>query len=134
MEKTFDFLKNRTQVQFVATIDGDKPSLRPFGSIMMFEGKIYVMTNARKNVAKQIAANNHICMVALDGGEWIRVNCELIDDSDNIEAKKAVLAEFEWAAGLGYSLESPDFKVFYLANADSKIYDAAGNVLVHEQF
>ena len=62
------------------------------------------------------------------------MNCDLIDDSDNIEAKKAVLAEFEWAVGLGYSLESPDFKVFYLAQADAKIYDAAGNVLVHEQF
>ena len=134
MEKTFDFLKNRTQVQFVATINGDRPSLRPFGSIMKFDDKIYVMTNAQKNVAKQIAENNHVCIVALDGGDWIRVNCDLVDDSDNIEAKKAILAEFEWAAGLGYSLESPDFKVFYLANADSTIYSAAGEELVKEQF
>ena len=104
MEKTFDFLKNRTKVNFVATIDGDRPSLRPFGDPVLFNGHIYALTNAQKNVAKQIAANNHVCIVAYDGEEWIRINCELINESDNIEAKKAVIAEFDWAEEAGYTL------------------------------
>ncbi len=95
MEKTFDFLKNRTKVNFVATIDGDKPSCRPFGDPVLFDGHIYALTNAKKNVAKQIAANNHVCIVAYDGKDWIRINCQMIDESDNIEAKKAVIAEFD---------------------------------------
>jgi len=134
MEKTFDFLKNRTQVNFVATINGDKPSLRPFGDPVLFDGKIYVMTHAQKEVAKQIAANNHVCIVAYDGTDWIRINCDLIDDSDNIEAKKAMIAEFDWAEEAGYTLDAPDFKVYYMANADATIRNEDGEVLASEQF
>ncbi len=134
MDKTFDFLKNKTQVNFVATIDGDRPSLRPFGDPVLFNGKIYVLTNAKKNVAKQIAANNHVCIVAYDGTDWIRINCELVDDSDNIEAKKAIIAEFEWAEEAGYTLDAPDFKAFYLANATATIYNEEGEVLAEEKF
>ena len=134
MDKTFDFLKNKTQVNFVATIDGDRPSLRPFGDPVLFDDKIYVLTNAKKNVAKQIAANNHVCIVAYDGTDWIRINCELVDDSNNIEAKKAIIAEFEWAEEAGYTLDAPDFKAFYLANATATIYNEEGEVLAEEKF
>ena len=118
----------------MATIDGDRPSLRPFGDPVLFDGKIYVLTNAKKNVAKQIAANNHVCIVAYDGTDWIRINCELVDDSDNIEAKKAIIAEFEWAEEAGYTLDAPDFKAFYLANATATIYNEEGEVLAEEKF
>lgn len=134
MEKTFDFLKNKVNATFVATINGDKPSCRPFGNPVLFEGKMYYMTNANKNVAKQLAANNNVCIVALSGDDWIRINCKLIDDSDNIEAKKAMIAEFEWAEMAGYTLDNPDFKIVYLAEADSKIYDENGTVLAKEEF
>ncbi len=134
MEKTFDFLKNKVNATFVATINGDKPSCRPFGNPVLFEGKMYYMTNANKNVAKQLAANNNVCIVALSGDDWIRINCKLVDDSDNIEAKKAMIAEFEWAEMAGYTLDNPDFKIVYLAEADSTIYDENGTVLAKEEF
>ena len=134
MEKTFDFLKNRTKFNFVSTINGDKPSCRPFGDPVLFDEKIYVLTNAKKNVAKQIAENNHVCIVAYDGELWIRINCELIDDSQNINAKQAIINEFDWAEEAGYTLDAPDFKAYYLANADATIYDIDGNVLAEEKF
>ena len=134
MEKTFDFLKNRTHVNFVATVNGNKPSLRPFGDPVLFDGKIYALTHAQKNVAKQIEANNHVCIVAYDGTDWIRINCQMIDDSDNVEAKKAIIAEVDWAEEAGYTLDAPDFKTFYLANADAVIYNEDGEVLAREQF
>ncbi len=134
MEKTIEFLKKRTQYNFVATIDGDRPSLRPFGDPVVFDGKLYALTHAGKNVAKQIEANNHVCIVAYDGDEWIRINCDLIDDSDNIEAKKAIIAEFDWAEEAGYTLDAPDFKCYYFANADATIYDEEGEVLAQEKF
>ena len=134
MEKTFDFLKNRTQVNFVATMNGDRPSCRPFGDPVLFDGKIYAMTNAQKKVAKQIAENNHVCIVAYDGTDWIRINCDLVDDSGNIEAKKAILSEFEWAEAAGYTLDAPDFKIFYLANADATVYNEDGEVMAEEKF
>lgn len=43
--------------------------------------EIYVITNKQKNVSKQIAENNNVCIVAYDNENWIRINCQLIDDS-----------------------------------------------------
>lgn len=134
MNKTYKFLKEKTSVNFVATINGDKPSNRPFGDPFMFEDKIYVLTNKQKAVSKQITENNNVCIVAFDGESWIRINCELIDDSNNIEAKKAAIKEFVWAEAAGYTLDNPDFQVLYMKNVDSKVYDEDGNVMDSENF
>ena len=134
MDKTFDFLKNRTKVNFVSTINGDKPSCRPFGDPVLFDNKIYVLTNKTKNVSKQISENNNVCIVAMDDENWIRINCELVDDSQNIEVKKAIINEFEWAEEAGYTLDNPNFQVLYMADADSTIYDEDGNIIFTEKF
>lgn len=134
MTETYKFLKEKTQVNFVATINGDKPSNRPFGDPFIFENKIYVLTNKQKEVSKQIAKNNNVCIVAYDGENWIRINCRLIDDSNNVEAKKAAITEFDWAEEAGYTLDNPDFQVLYMSDAESKVYDEDGNVLLTEVF
>lgn len=129
MEETFEFLKKKTQVNYVSTINGDKPSCRPFGDPVLFNNRIYVLTNKQKNVSKQIAINNNVCIVAYDGESWIRINCQLIDDSNNIEAKKAIINEFDWAEEQGYTLDNPDFQVLYISNATSTIYNEDGNII-----
>lgn len=134
MKETFEFLKERTQVNYIATINGNKPSNRPFGDPVLFDNKIYILTQKQKEVSKQIAENNHVCIVAYDEENWIRINCELIDDSENIEAKKAVIAEFEWAEEAGYTLDNPNFQVLYIKNADSTIYDSDGNIIEKYEF
>lgn len=134
MEETFEFLKKRTQVNYVSTINGNKPSCRPFGDPVLFDNKIYVLTNKQKNVSKQIAMNNNVCIVAYDGENWIRINCQLIDDSNNIDAKKAIINEFDWAEEAGYTLDNPDFQALYIANADATIYDEDGNVVSSHKF
>ena len=129
MKETFEFLKKRTQVNYVSTIDGNKPSCRPFGDPVLFDNKIYVLTNKQKNVSKQIAINNNVCIVAYDNTNWIRINCQLIDDSNNIEVKKAIISEFNWAKEAGYTLDNPDFQTLYLSNVESIIYDEDGNII-----
>ena len=94
MNETYNFLKEKTKVNFVSTVNGNKPSCRPFGDPILFDDKIYVITNRKKNVSKQISENNNVCIVAYDNENWIRINCQLIDDSNNIEAKKAVISSF----------------------------------------
>lgn len=126
MIETYRFLKEETQVNFLATIDGTTPSNRPFGDPVLFEEKIYILTKKYKNVSKQIEKNNNVCIVAYNGEKWIRINCQLIDDSQNIEAKKAIIKEFDWAEEDGYTLDNPDFQILYLANANSTIYDEDG--------
>lgn len=134
MNKTFEFLKIKTQVNYISTIHEGKPSCRPFGDPVLFNNKIYILTNKKKNVSKQIEKNNNVCIVAYDNQDWIRVNCKLIDDSNNVVAKKAIINEFDWAEEAGYTLDNPDFQIFYLSNADSTIYDEDGNVIDTEKF
>ena len=134
MNKTFEFLKIKTQVNYVSTINGDRPSCRPFGDPVLFNNKIYMLTSKTKNVSNQIAENNHVCIVAYDGENWIRINCDLIDDSNNIEAKKAIMNEFEWAEEAGYTLDNPNFQIFYMSNVDSTIYDEDGSIIISEKF
>ena len=128
MQETFEFLKVKTNVNYISTIDGDRPSCRPFGDPVLFDNKIYILTSATKNVAKQIEKNNNVCIVAYDNENWIRINCKLVDDSNNIDAKKAIINEFDWAEEAGYTLDNPDFKTFYLSEVTSTIYDEDGNV------
>lgn len=134
MEETYKFLKENTQVNFVATLNGNRPSLRPFGDPVLFNNKIYVLTNKQKEVSKQIAINNNVCIVAYDNKNWIRINCKLIDDSNNVLAKKAIINEFDWAIEAGYTLDNPDFQVLYISNADATILDSDGNVIASYNF
>lgn len=129
MNETYKFLKENTQVNYVSTIKDGKPSCRPFGDPIMVDNKIYVVTNKHKNVSKQIEKNNNVCIVAYEDENWIRINCELIDDSENIKVKQAVIDEFDWAIEAGYTLDNPEFQVLYMANADATIYDEEGEVL-----
>ena len=82
----------------------------------------------------QISLNNNVCIVAYDDEKWIRINCELIDDSQNMKVKQAVIDEFEWALEAGYTLDNPEFQVLYIANAESTIYDEDGEVLESYRF
>ena len=134
MDETFKFLKENTQVNFVSTINNGKPSCRPFGDPILFDGKIYVITSKHKNVSKQLEKDNHVCIVAYDGEKWIRINCELIDDSDNVKAKQAVIDEFDWAISAGYTLDNPEFQVLYMANVNATIYDEEGEILEKYNF
>ena len=134
MNKTFEFLKNKTQVNFLSTIDGNEPSCRPFGDPVLFDNKIYVITNKKKDVSRQIAENNSVCIVAYDNENWIRIKCKLIDDSDNMEVKQAIINEFDWATQAGYTLDNPNFQVLYMSDVISNIYDEDGNNLWTERF
>lgn len=134
MNETFKFLKENTKVNYVSTIDGDRPSCRPFGDPVLFDGKIYVLTRKDKKVSKQIAKNNNVCIVAYDNKNWIRIYCKLIDDSNNIDAKKAIIDEFDWAIEDGYTLDNPNFQVLYIKDADSTIYNTDGEIVENFKF
>lgn len=132
MKETYEFLKERTKVNYVSTVNGDKPSVRPFGDPVLFNDKIYVLTQKHKNVFKQIEINNNVCIVAYDGNEWIRIDCKLVDDSDNINAKEAIINEFDWALDAGYTLENPDFAALYISDAVSTIYGEDKIISTHK--
>lgn len=89
MEEVQKFLKE-CGVYYLATIDGDLPRVRPFGTAEIFEGHLYIQTGKSKKVSHQIANNPNVELCAFKDGKWIRVTGKLVRD-DRIEAKKDML-------------------------------------------
>ena len=92
MERVCSFIKE-AQTYYLATVDGDQPRVRPFGTINIFEGRLYIQTGRVKDVAKQLAANPKAEICAFKDGVWLRVAGELVDD-DRVEPKKAMLEAY----------------------------------------
>lgn len=119
MKETYEFLKE-CGTFYLATIDGNKPRVRPFGAVNMFEDKIYLITGKVKNVSKQIGLNNHAEICGMKNGKWIRVECELIND-DRMDAKESMLDNNPELKNL-YSSSDDNMQVLFLRNAISTIY------------
>ena len=92
MEKVCEFLKS-AGVYYLATVEGDQPRVRPFGTAHIFKGKLYIQTGKSKPVSKQLAANPKCEICAFKDGVWLRVAAELVED-DRVEAKKSMLDEY----------------------------------------
>ena len=89
MERICNFLKE-AGVYYLATVEGDQPRVRPFGTAHLFEGKLYIQTGKVKPVSKQIATNPKVEICAFKKGQWLRIAGELVED-DRVEAKKSML-------------------------------------------
>ncbi len=89
MKQICQFLKD-AGTYYLATVDGDQPRVRPFGTIHIFEDKLYIETGKGKEVARQINANGKVEICAMHKGEWIRVSGKLVLD-DRTEAQESML-------------------------------------------
>ena len=118
MNTVNDFLK-QAGVYYLATAEGDQPRVRPFGTVNIFEGKLYIQTGKKKDVAKQIEANPKVEISAFKDGKWIRVAGELVED-DRIEAQKSMLDAYPELAGM-YQPGDGNTVVYYFRNAVATI-------------
>lgn len=118
MNRVYDFLK-KAEVYYLATVENDQPRVRPFGTVNLFEGKLYIQTGKVKPTSRQLAANNKAEICAFNGGAWIRVACELIED-DKYEAKKSMLDAYPDLRGM-YDENDGNTQVFYMRNAVATI-------------
>lgn len=89
MKEVQKFLKE-CGVYYLATVEGDQPRVRPFGTAEIFDEHLYIQTGKKKDVFKQISENNNVEICAFKDGKWIRVTGKLVLD-DRIEAKKYML-------------------------------------------
>ncbi len=123
MQRAYEFLKN-AGTYYLATVEGDQPRVRPFGTANVFEGKLYIQTGLVKPVAKQLLANPKAEICAFKGGKWIRIAGELILD-DRFEAKKSMLDAYPNLRGM-YSEDDGNTAVFYFRNATATIASFGG--------
>lgn len=114
MERVCQFLKD-AGVYYLATVEGDQPRVRPFGTAHIFEGRLYIQTGRSKPVSKQLAGNPKAELCAFKDGKWLRVACELVED-DRIEAKKSMLDAYPELRGM-YDENDGNTQVLYLKDA-----------------
>lgn len=119
MKRVYDFLKE-AGTYYLATMDGDQPRVRPFGTVNIFENKLYIQTGKGKSVAKQIAANPKVEICAMKGDEWIRVAATLVED-DMIEAQESMLNAYPNLRTMYKTGPDGNTIVYYLKDAVATI-------------
>jgi uncharacterized pyridoxamine 5'-phosphate oxidase family protein len=53
MQEVYEFLK-KCGTYYLATIDDDQPRVDPFGTVNIFENRLYIQTGKKKSVSKQM--------------------------------------------------------------------------------
>ena len=114
IEKVYQFLEE-AQTYYLATVEGDQPRVRPFGTALLRGGRLYIQTGKVKDVSKQLAANPKAEICAFKDGVWVRVAGELVDD-DRVEPKKAMLDAYPDLRAM-YDPEDANTEVLYFRNA-----------------
>ena len=119
IDKVYDYL-NDAGTYFLATVDGNKPKVRPFGTILLYDGKLYIQTGNGKDVTKQLAGNPHAEICACMDGSWLRIAAELVLDN-NHEAKVRMLEKLP-ALKQMYNADDNSMKMYYLRDASAAFF------------
>lgn len=114
MERVCQFLKD-AGVYYLATVEGDQPRVRPFGTAHIFGGKLYIQTGKSKPVSKQLNQNPKAEICAFHDGKWLRIAGELVED-DRVEARKSMLDAYPNLRGM-YDENDGNTQVLYFKNA-----------------
>lgn len=116
MQEVYEFLK-KCGTYYLATVEGDQPHVRPFGTIDLFEGKLYIQTGKVKKVAEQMQANPKVELCAFDGQTWLRIAATAVLD-DNIDAQKHMLDAYPSLQAM-YQPGDGNTQVYYLKDASA---------------
>ena len=119
MEEVQEFLKN-AGVYYLATVEGEEPRVRPFGTAEIFEGKLYIQTGKSKKESKQIETNPKVEICAFKDGTWLRLSGELVRD-ERVEAKQDMLDKNPELKSM-YSALDENTEVLYFKNATATFY------------
>lgn len=124
MDEVLKFL-TENRVFYLATVEGGKPKVRPFGFVMNYEGKLCFCTNNQKDVFKQMQANPYveICTTSADGQKWVRIRGKVVFNT-TAQSKAKCLEVMPELKRL-YSVDDPKFETFYLDEAEATFYTLA---------
>ena len=123
MKKVYGFLKE-AETYYLATVEGDQPRVRPFGTVLIFEDRLYIQTGKVKPVSKQIHDNPKVEICAFKDGIWLRLAGELVED-DRREARVAMLDAYPMLQKM-YSPDDGNTEVFYFQNATATFSSFTG--------
>ena len=114
IEKVCKFLDD-VHTYYLATTENDQPRVRPFGTVLLYDGKLYIQTGKAKDVSKQLSANPKAEICAFKDGKWVRITGELVND-DNRDVKVAMLEKMPSLKPM-YSADDDNMQMLYFKNA-----------------
>lgn len=118
MKRVYDFIKD-CGIYYLATVDGNEPKIRPFGTIDIFEGRLYIQTGKCKPIYKQLLDNPNVELCACKDNRWIRVSGKLVPD-DRREPKKHMLDAYPELRNM-YSEDDDNTIVLYFEKGKAVI-------------
>jgi len=118
MQEVYDFLK-KAGTYYLATVEGSRPRVRPFGTAHVYDGKLYIQTGKVKDVSRQMGANPNVEICAMTGGKWIRIQAVAVED-DRVEAKESLLEAYPNLKNR-YSATDGNCQVLFLKDATATI-------------
>ena len=119
MEEIYEFLKACGDY-FLATCDDGQPRVRPFGTVNIYNGRLYIQTGKLKSVSRQLHKNPKLEICAMKDGKWMRVEATAAED-DNREARVSMLEAYPNLKAL-YSPDDGNTEVWYLRNVTATLY------------
>ncbi len=119
IKRVEQFLKD-AETYYLATVEGDQPRVRPFGTAHIFEDKLYIQTGKKKDVSKQLHLNPKAEICAFMNGQWIRISGQLFED-DRREARVSMLEAYPSLKSM-YDPDDGNTEVFYFKNATAIFY------------
>ena len=119
MKEVEKFLKE-AETYYLATVEGDQPRVRPFGTAHIFEGKLYIQTGKSKAVSRQLHANPKLEICAMVDGKWLRVEASAVEDDDRA-ARVSMLEAYPELQSM-YSPDDGNTEVWYLRNGTATLY------------
>jgi len=125
VKEVYEYLKD-AGVYYLATVEGDQPRVRPFGTQLVFDGKLYIQTSKLKPCSQQMSTNAkvEICAMKPDG-TWLRVAATAVND-DTIAVKEAMLEAYPNLKAM-YTAEDPNTQVLYLKDATATFSSFGGD-------
>jgi uncharacterized pyridoxamine 5'-phosphate oxidase family protein len=129
MEEVFNYLKE-CGAFYLATVEGGMPRVRPFGAVTIFEEKLYLVTNNKKKVFRQLLDNPWVEISGMNKDTWLRLEAKTVHDT-NRAAREKMLADFDSLTKM-YSVDDGLMEVFYLENATATIYSFSGEQKVNK--
>ena len=114
LKKVLEFLDS-AQTYFLATMDNDQPRVRPFGTALVYNDKLYIQTGKIKQVSKQLAKNPKAEICAFKDGKWVRISGELVED-DTREVKTMMLEKMPVLRGM-YNEDDGNMQMLYFKKA-----------------
>ena len=115
LAKVIKFL-DEAQTYYLATVEGDQPRVRPFGTALVYNNKLYIQTGKVKPVSHQLKANPKAEICAFKDGTWVRIAGELIEDETR-EVKTLMLEKMPMLRNM-YNEDDGNMQMLFFKNAE----------------